>query len=155
MLHGLESSRRQRKGKRPSALLNAPSAAVFAIVAGAVGYLLITRTQLGLVAIIAIGATAALIATTAAVVLLARWALPHSGDEDEESVLQGLVARVTRSISPTSKGEIAFQSGGAQRTITAESIQESEIPRDTEVVIESIHNGVARVELWSTVEQRI
>lgn len=155
MLHGLESSRRHKSGKRPSAILNAPSASIFAIVLGAIGYPLITRTQLGLLAIIAIGTTAALIATAAVAILLAQWALPHSGDEDETSVLQGLVARVTRSISPSSRGEIAFQSDGAQRTITAESVQESEIPRNTEVVIESIHNGVARVELWSTVEQRL
>jgi hypothetical protein len=155
MLHGLESSRRHRNGKRPSAVLNAPSTSAFAIVIGAIGYLLITRTRLGLLSIIAIGAAAAFMATTAAAVLLAHWALPHAGHEDETSVLQGLVARVTRSISPSTPGEIAFQSNGAQRTITAESVQESEIPRDTEVVIESIQNGVARVELWSTVEQRL
>jgi hypothetical protein len=154
MLHGVESS---RSGyiKRPSAVFNAPSLSTFTIVIGAVGYLLVTRTTVGLFPIFAIGIGAALIATTTAAMLLARWALPHSGDENEADALQGLVARVTQSISPSSPGEIAFLSNGAKRTIAAQSIEESEIPRDTEVVIDRIQNGVARVELWSAVEQRL
>lgn len=154
MLHGVESSKRGNT-KRPSAIFNAPSTSVFAIVLGATGYLLVTRTTVGLLPIIAIGTSAAFIATTTAVVLLARWALPHSGNEDEADVLQGLIARVTRAISPSSPGEIAFLSNGTKRTLAAQSIEELEIPRDAEVVIDTIHNGVARVELWSVVEQRL
>lgn len=141
--------------KRPSAIFNAPSLSVFTIVIGAVGYLLVTRTRVGLVPIIVIGIGAAFIATTTAVVLLAQWALPHSGEENEADTLQGIVARVTRSISPSGPGEIAFLSNGAKRTIAAQGIGESEIPRDTEVVIDRIQNGIARVELWSAVEQRL
>jgi len=154
MLHGVESSKSGHT-KRPSAILNAPSTSVFAIVLGAIGYLLLTRTTVGFVPIIAIGAGAASIATTTVAVLLARWALPHSGNVDESEALQGLVARVTRSISPSSLGEIAFLSNGANRTLAAQAVEESEIPRDTEVVIDRVHNGVARVELWSAVEQRL
>ena len=127
----------------------------FTIVLGAIGYLLVTRTTVGLISIIAIGTGAAFIATTTAAILLARWALPHSGQEYEADTLQGLVARVTRAISPSSPGEIAFLSNGANRTIAAQGIEESEIPSDTEVVIDRIQNGVARVELWSAVEQRL
>ena len=154
MLHGVESSKSGHT-KRPSAIFNAPSASIFTIVIGAIGYLLVTRTALGLVPIVAIGIVAAFIATTLAAVLLARWALPHSGDENEADMIQGLVARVTRAISPSSPGEIAFLSNGKRRTIPAQGIEDSEIPRDTEVVIDRIQNGVARVELWSAVEQRI
>ena len=128
---------------------------VCAIVFGAISYVLVTRTTVGLVPIIAIGTGAAFIATTTVAVLLARWALPHSGRKDEADALQGLVARVTRSISPSSPGEISFFSNGEKRTLAAQGIEESEIPRDTEVVIDRIHNGVARVELWSAVEQRL
>jgi hypothetical protein len=39
--------------------------------------------------------------------------------------------------------------------LAAESIHGSEIPCDAEVVIDTIHNGIARVELWSSVEQRL
>ena len=154
MLHGVESSK-SGNTKRPSAIFNAPSTSVFAIVLGAIGYLLVTRTTVGLVPIVAIGTGAAFIATTIAAVLLARWALPHSGNEHEADTLQGLVARVTQAISPSSPGEIAFLSNGAKRTLAAQGIEESEIPRDTEVVIGRIDNGVARVELWSAVEQRL
>ena len=154
MLHGVESSKSGHT-KRPSAFFNAPSFSTFTIVIGAVGYLLVTRTKVGLIPIVAIGFGAAFIATTTAVVLLARWALPHSGDESEADSMQGLIGRVTRSISASSPGEIAFLSNGAKRTIAAQGIEESEIPRDTEVVIDRIQNGIARVELWSTVEQRL
>ena len=154
MLHGVESSKSGHT-KRPSAFFNAPSFSTFTIVIGAVGYLLVTRTKVGLIPILAIGIGASFIATTTAVVLLARWALPHSGDENEADSLQGLIGRVTRSISASSPGEIAFLSNGAKRTIAAQGIEESEIPRDTEVVIDRIQNGIARVELWSTVEQRL
>jgi hypothetical protein len=154
MLHGVESSK-SGHAKRPSALFNASSFSAFTIFLGAVGYLLVTRTTLGLVSVAAIGIGAAFIATATAAVLLARWALPHSGDENETDTLQGLIGRVTRSISASGPGEIAFFSNGAKRTIAAEGIDESEIPRDTEVVIDRIQNGVARVELWSTVEQRL
>src|SRR5437762_3658731 len=154
MLHGVQSSKSGHTN-RPSAIFNAPSLSTFTIVIGAVGYLLVTRTTVGLFPIVAIGIGAALIATITAAVLLARWALPHFGDANEADTLQGLVARVTRSISRSSPGEIAFISNGAKRTIAAEGIEESEIPRDTEVVIDRIQNGVARVELWSAVEQRL
>jgi hypothetical protein len=154
MLHGVESSK-SGYTKRPSAIFNAPSMSAFTIVLGAIGYLLVTRTTVGLISIIAIGTSAAFIATTTAAILLARWALPHSGHESEADTLQGLVARVTRAISPSSPGEIAFLSNGANRTIAARGIEESEIPRGTEVVIDGIQNGVARVELWSAVEQRL
>ena len=154
MLHGVESSKSGHT-KRPSAFFNAPSFSTFTIVIGAVGYLLVTRTKVGLIPIVAIGIGASFIATTTAVVLLARWALPHSGDESEADSMQGLIGRVTRSISASSPGEIAFLSNGAKRTIAAQGIEESEIPRDTEVVIDRIQNGIARVELWSTVEQRL
>ncbi|MFN2601257.1 MAG: hypothetical protein ABR582_00715 [Gemmatimonadaceae bacterium] len=154
MLHGVESPKGGHT-KRPSAIFNAPSLSTFTIVSGAVSYLLVTQTTLALVPIVAIGSGTAFIATTMTAVFLARWALPHSGDENEADTLQGLIARVTRSISPSSPGEIAFLSNGTKRTIAAQGIEQSVIPTDTEVVIDRIQNGVARVELWSTVEQRL
>src|SRR5436305_6051743 len=78
MLHGVESSKGGHT-KRPSAILNAPSLSAFTFVIGAVGYLLVTRTTVGFIPIVAIGIGAALVVTTTAIVLLARWALPHSG----------------------------------------------------------------------------
>jgi hypothetical protein len=154
MLHGVERSRGLAP-RRPSPLFNMPAASVFAIVLGAVGYLLVTRSGVHTVAIFVIAIAGASAATAATTVLLARWALPYSGNRDEDEAIQGVLARVTRSITLSTPGEIAFQSHGVSHILAAESVQGSEIPQDAEVVIDTIRGGVAQVELWSTVEQRL
>ena len=154
MLHGVERSRGTVE-RRPSAFFNAPAASAFAIVFGAVGYLLVARSTVGIGTTFLIAFASASAATTGAIILLSQWALPHSGSHDDDEKIQGVFARVTRAISPSKPGEIVFQADGVNHTLVAESNQESEIPRDAEVVIDTIRNGVARVELWSTVEQRL
>lgn len=154
MLHGVERSRGAVE-RRPSAFFNAPAASAFAIVFGAVGYLLVTRSTLGIGTTFLIAIASASAATAGAITLLARWALPYSGNRDDDEKIQGLLARVTRAISPSKPGEIVFQADGVNHILIAESDQELEIPRDAEVVIDTVRDGVARVELWSTVEQRL
>ena len=154
MLHGVERSRGTVE-RRPSAFFNAPAASAFAIVFGAVGYLLVTRSSLGAGATFLIALASAAAATTGAIILLSQWALPYSGNRNDDETIQGVFARVTRAISPSKPGEIVYQADGVDHTLVAESIQQSEIPRDAEVVIDTVRDGVARVELWSTVEQRL
>ena len=154
MLHGVERSPRRKK-RIPSPFFNAPTSAAFAVVFGATGYLLASRTRLSLLSILAIVTIAASLVTVGAITLMAQWALPHAGDFSDEDSTQGLPARVTRSISPSGRGEIVFQSNGERHVLLAESADGVEIPFDTEVVIDTVRNGVARVELWSTVEQRL
>lgn len=155
MLHGVEHSRGPVE-RRPSAFFNAPAASAFAIVFGAVGYLLVTRTTTGIIATFIIAIVSAAAATTGAIILLSKWALPHSGNRgDNDEKIQGVFARVTRAISPSKQGEIVFEADGVNHTLVAESNQETEIPRDAEVVIDTVRNGVAQVELWSAVEQRL
>jgi hypothetical protein len=154
MLHGVERSRGAVE-RRPSPFFNTPAASAFTIVFGAVGYLLVTQSTLGIGTTFLIAIVSASAATTGAIVLLTRWALPYSGNRDDDEKIQGLLARVTRAISPSKPGEIVFQADGVDHILVAESSQESEIPRDAEVVIDTIRDGVARVELWSTVEQRL
>jgi hypothetical protein len=154
MLHGVERSRGAVE-RRPSAFFNAPAASAFTIVFGAVGYLLVTRSMLGIGTIFLTAIVCASAATAGAIILLVRWALPYSGNRDDDEKIQGVFARVTRAISPSKPGEIVFQTDGVDHILVAESTQESEIPRDAEVVIDTVRDGVAQVELWSTVEQRL
>ena len=154
MLHGVERSPKRKK-RVPSAFLNAPTSGAFAIVFGATGYLLASKSRLSLVSILVIITIAASIMTAGAITLMAQWALPHAGNPSDEDSTQGLPARVTRSISPSARGEISFQSNGERHVLLAESTDGTAIPSDTEVVIDTIQDGVARVELWSTVEQRL
>jgi hypothetical protein len=153
MLQGIERSR--ATGRRPSAVLNTPTASSFGIVLGAVGYLLITRTTLGILAVLVISAGAAALAAAGIVTLVARWALPYSGIASGDDSIQGQLALVTSPISASSPGEIVFSANGLRQTLAAQSIQGLAIPRDTEVVIDSVQDGIARVELWSVVEQRL
>src|SRR5688500_14533584 len=83
MLHGVERSRTMRRGVRtpakpgakpPSAIFNAPTGSTFAIVLGAIGYLLVTRATIGLGTIFAIGLTLAAAATAGVIVLMSKWA---------------------------------------------------------------------------------
>jgi hypothetical protein len=154
MLHGVERSKKSAR-QRPSAIFNAPTVSVFGIVLGATGYLLITHAGFGLVTILVIGLVVASAATAGMITLISLWALPYSGTGTESETMQGQLALVTSPISAFGRGEIAFDTDGVRRTLAAQSIHGGEIPSDTEVVIDTVEDGVARVELWSAVEQRL
>jgi hypothetical protein len=160
MLHGVERhrskpTRNTTARSRPSAVFNVPTVAALCIALGATGYLLVTRTSLRIVSILILGLATSAVVTAGMIVLMARWALPYSGMPSSDEDIQGQLALVTQPISASAKGEIAFVAGGVHRTLAALGVQESEIPRDSEVVIDTIEDGVARVELWSTVERRL
>ena len=155
MLHGVERSE-ARRPRRPSPFFNAPTAAAFFTAAGATGYLIATHTSLGpafnLILSLVVGGTAA----GGIIGLLAGWALRKRGEaEADAEELQGQIARVTRAITSTLPGEISYTISGKPRVVPAQSIDGIDIEAESEVVIESIENGLARVELWSAVEQRL
>ena len=90
-------------------------------------------------------------------VLMAKWALRGSLNDPHEEIeeLQGTVATVTQRITPTELGEISFSFRGSPTRTPARSINGDAVTAGTEVVIDKIENGVADVELWSIVEQRL
>jgi hypothetical protein len=160
MLHGVERNRSKRAREtttrsRPSAFFNVPTAGAFCVALGATGYLFVTRTSFSIAWILILGLATSAVVTAGMIVLMARWALPYSGMPTGDDDIQGQLALVTEPISASTRGEIAFVAGGVRRTLAALGIEESEIPRDSEVVIDTIEDGVARVELWSTVERRL
>jgi hypothetical protein len=156
MLHGVERWRRKRSDK-PSAIFNPPTVAALTVGIGATGYLLTSRTQLGLLAILAISLAVGAAAVTGMIVLMAKWALRTSSQSpathDEE--INGQVAIVTRTITPGALGEIEYFAWNKHHVLPAASVDSSIVPEGTEVVIDSVENGIARVELWSVVELRL
>jgi hypothetical protein len=88
--------------------------------------------------------------------LLARWALRGTrtalGESDE---IQGQLAIVSREISLTGMGEISYEQLGRQVNIPARTLNDKPVPVGADVVIDRIENGVAFVEEWATVEQRL
>lgn len=155
MLHGLEHARRNRS-RAPSPFFNLPAMAAFVVGFGAVGYPLVSRTTLPAwgVLLIAIGGGA--LAISGVITLLARWALrgigttPGEGDE-----IQGQLAIVSREISLTGTGEISYERLGRQIHISARALSDKPVPIGTDVVIDRIENGIAFVEEWAVVEQRL
>jgi hypothetical protein len=155
MLHGAEQWRRRRSAK-PSAAFNPPTVAAIAIGFGACGYPLTTRTTLGVWAVLVIAILAALASYGAMTLLMAKWALRASGGQGHDAdEINGQVAIVSRTIAPDDPGEITYFAWDQQHVLPAQSVDGTLIPEGTEVVIELIDDGVARVELWSVVEQRL
>lgn len=154
MLHGVERWRRQ--SGRPSPVLNPPSVAALLACFGASGYLL-TRTTLGPLAVLLISIAAGGAALTGMIVLMAKWALrtPAHPVTPEEEEVHGQVATVSRTITPLEPGEITYYAWDAEHVVPAQSVDGSTVPEGTEVVIEAVEGGIARVELWSVVEQRL
>lgn len=155
MLHGAERWRRRRSVK-PSAAFNPPTVAALAAGFGAGGYLLFTRTRLGPLAVLLVAIAIGGIAFSGMTILMAKWALRNgpSAATDEEAI-NGQVASVSRDIGGTEPGEITYFAWDSKHVLPARSIDGSEIPTGTEVVIDAVEEGVARVELWSVVEQRL
>jgi|SRR5688500_524468 len=155
MLHGAE--RWRRRSGRPSAAFNPPTVAAMATGFGACGYLLVTRTTLGTGSTLGISAMVSAASFAGMTLLMAKWALRgHAGSasHDEEEV-NGQVATVSRTITQSEPGEVEYFAWGTRHVLPARSLDGSTIPEGTEVVIDVVQNGVAQVELWSVVEQRL
>jgi membrane protein implicated in regulation of membrane protease activity len=158
MLHGTVRTGREPGAIRfPMAGFNTPVIGAALVAFGAVGYLVTKYSQLDTIAIFGVSLAAAAAGWIAMTLLMARWALRGSLNDPHEEIeeLQGTVATVTRPISPAELGEIAYSFRGATTRIPARSIAHDAVAAGTEVVIDHIENGVADVELWSTVEQRL
>lgn len=155
MLHGVERWKR-RRSQKPSAVLNPPTVAALAMGVGASGYLLSSRTKLSVFPVLLISIVIGGAALAGMIVLMAKWALrgsiPVHSDEDD---INGQVATVTREITAENAGEIRWYAWGKEHVLPARAIGETEITAGTEVVIDVVENGVARVELWSVVEERL
>ncbi len=158
MLHGVEYARRRRnQSRRPSPFFNLPAVAAFAVGFGAVGYPLASRTRLPTWGIVLIAVGGGALAITGMITLLARWALrglpaPFSSDDHE---IQGTFAVVTTDITTARPGEISYEYLGRRELVPARSLGGAVIPSGSEVVIDRIENGVAFVEEWAVVEQRL
>jgi hypothetical protein len=158
MLHGVEHARRRRNRSRaPSPFFNLPTVAAFAVGFGAVGYPLASRTSLPAWGIILIAIGGGALAIAGMVTLLARWALRGlSGPlPPEDPEIQGQLAVVTRDITPVREGEISYEQFGRLVLVPARSLGAAVIPSGSDVVIDRIEDGMALVEEWAVVEQRL
>jgi len=140
----------------PAARLNLPLLAGFATVFGATGYLLTRYSTLSSLPRVGLAALVGALGALAAVALVAKWAVPGAAQdvEDPRYLLQGHLARVTFPIGEEG-GEIVYEVDGIRHVARAASLDGGPVPADSEVVIERIEDGVAYVERWAVVEERL
>jgi hypothetical protein len=156
MLNGVQRVR--RSGSRaPSAFFNLPAVAAFAIGLGAAGYPLASRTRLPVWGILLIAIAAGVLAISGMITLLALWAFRgiSAASADEEEEIQGQLAVVTREIAVSASGEISYENHGKEVRVPARGLGTRLLVAGSDVVIDRIENGVAFVEEWSVVEQRL
>lgn len=158
MLHGVERARvKKNRSRKPSPFFNLPAVAAFAAGFGATGNLLATRTVLPPWAVLLLAVAGGGLGVAGMITLLARWALrgvtgPTITDIED---IQGQPAVVTREISLGSLGEISYEHQGMEVRVSARGLDTRTLPAGTEVVIDRLESGVAFVEEWTLVEQRL
>jgi hypothetical protein len=141
----------------PRLAFTAPTMGAFATVFGITGYLLSRYTALSAGAQAVVGIAAGLVGAVLATTAVARWATQAAEHDavDERYLLQGHPAQVVSAIGSTQTGEIVYVVGGKQYEVTAQSVDGTPVDAGTEVVIDRLENGVAYVEPWARVEQRL
>jgi hypothetical protein len=156
MLHGMERAGRDRS-RAPSPFFNLPAIAAFAVGFGAVGYPLVSRTRLPLWAIVVIAIAGGALAISGMITLLAQWAFRgiSAASAAEEQEIQGQLAIVTRDIAASAPGEISYEHLGREIRIAARAMSAKALSVGADVVIDRIEDGVAFVEEWAVVEQRL
>jgi hypothetical protein len=141
-------------GGRPRVRLTRPIIAGFAMLFGILGYLLTKHTTLGPVSTLVLAAVAGGLGIVGSVLLVAKWAVKGAHDDTAE-LLQGHVATVTREATASQSAEITYVLNGIRSVVQARAVDDSRLVNGADVVIERIDGGVAFVEAWSQVEQRL
>jgi hypothetical protein len=156
MLHGVEHLRRNRS-RAPSPFFNFPAVAAFAVGLGAVGYVLSSRTALRAWAIVVLALIGGGLAASGMIALLARWALRKGllPSHDELETIQGQLGIVTQEIASGGIGAISYEYLGKRLQSPARAISNHLLEKGADVVIDRIEDGVAFVEEWAVVEQRL
>jgi membrane protein implicated in regulation of membrane protease activity len=137
--------------------LTAPTVGAFATLLGVTGYLLWRYTALPVGLQLALGFGAAVLGSVLATFAVAHWAKQAATHDavDERYLLQGHPAQVTASITSAEHGEIAYLVGGKRYATRALSLDGTAVAAGTEVVIDRVEDGIAYVEPWVQVEQRL
>lgn len=161
MMHGVERVqsalpvRPLPDGRYPASAVR-PAVAGFLSLFGLLGYLA-HRDRDGLwLPGLAAAAAGGLAGALLGAIVVTRWAIPGAiaDQPDERYVLMGHFARVASAIGDT-VGTITYEVDGRPHTAHARAVDGLPIAEGTDVVIERIEEGVAYVEPWSQVEQRI
>ncbi len=137
--------------------LGAPILAAFLMVFGLVGYVAGRVGLRGSGTLVLVATAAGSLASWLAVRSVTRWAryaATHDGP-DERYELQGHVATVVRAADSARDAEVEYVLNGRRVVMPARGESTTPLAVGTEVVIERLEMGVAFVESWTQVEERI
>ncbi|MEP7000279.1 MAG: NfeD family protein [bacterium] len=156
MLFGAERQKRPSADTLPLRRWE-PAVVAFLLMFGVVGYLLSRNAGSSLAASVAIATGGAVVfaaIVTKLAIATARLQPEHDPD-DPRYVLQGRVGVVTVAIPARGEGMIRYEEAGSAPTVRARDISGGAIAIGQEVCIERVEDGVAHVELWALVEERL
>ena len=134
-----------------------PAAVGFLIMFGIAGSLLTRRD--GIAPVMSLAVASVLGVVFAAIVT--RFAIatarlqPEHDPDDPRFILQGRVGVVLTAIPAGGEGTIRYDDIGSAPIVRARNISGGAIAAGQEVCIERVEDGVAHVELWALVEQRL
>ncbi|HEX5831479.1 MAG TPA: hypothetical protein VFY16_10895 [Gemmatimonadaceae bacterium] len=137
--------------------LGVPALGGFLTAFGIAGYLLYRAGALGAAGTLLAATLLGLAALGGAIALVTKWAVPAALADavDERYVLQGTPARVIGAIGTDGAGEIVYVADGREIVAAARSFDGSPLDVGSDVVIDRVEDGVAYVEQWAVVEQRL
>jgi len=141
----------------PSALFNWASAGAFAFAFGLAGYLFTRFSTWGIPVCVIAATVAGGAAITLQSLLIARWAIPSARADhvDERYLLQGTIGRISREVPADGEGELRYTLDNVTYTLPARELVGAVLAQDVEVVMDRVEGGVAYVESWAQVEQRL
>jgi hypothetical protein len=154
MLQGVTPSPGARLLSRAS-LRSAPSIAGFAVIFGAVGYLCTAHTSLSPWVVLLIAAVSGGLSVSISAPLLVKLSARMRAEAGIPPSLEGQLAKVLTPLSERTRGEIEFERDGERIRYPALSAVGGSLQPEQEVVIEHVTDGIAYVEDWNTVEQRL
>ena len=141
----------------PSPLFNLASIGAFSVGFGLTGYAVARATAWPMAAQVVVAAMAGAAAMSLQSLLIARWAIPGARAEhvDERFLLQGTLASFVRDVPANGEGMLHYALDGQECDLPAREMEGAAIAVGTDVVIDRVEQGVAYVELWARVEQRL
>jgi membrane protein implicated in regulation of membrane protease activity len=156
MFYGAERRRKPTVGTLPLRRWE-PAGVGFLVMFGVVGYLL-TRDggeSASTALLVAAPAGLSFAAVVTWLAILTARVQPEHNPDDPRYLLQGRVGVVTVTIPVGGEGMIRYEESGSAPVVAARNIDGSAIDAGEEVCIERVEDGVAHVELWRLVEQRL
>lgn len=141
----------------PSPVFNLASVAAFATGFGLAAYLASRYGSWPLFAELLVATAAGALSLTLQSVLIARWAIPSARADhpDARYLLQGTIGRITGDVASGGEGTMRYELDGSGYDLPVRGMDGQAFGRGTEVVIDRVEDGVAYVESWAVVEQRL